>query len=106
MKRRAKRVRLTLSAALRAMIGWLGFLLATGNTHPVITAELYRSAQPDAAMLMRMHRDHGIAGIINLRGENAGSPWYDEEIATAADLNIAHYDLGMSAARELTADEA
>ncbi|MDO5631760.1 MAG: tyrosine-protein phosphatase [Paracoccus sp. (in: a-proteobacteria)] len=106
MKRMARRAGLVALALLTVAIGWLGFLLASGNTHPVILGELYRSAQPDTADLAQMQRDHGIASIINLRGANPDTAWYQDEIRASADLSITHYDFRMSAASELTADEA
>ncbi|MGO6986949.1 tyrosine-protein phosphatase, partial [Rhizobium leguminosarum] len=42
-----------------------------------------------------------IRSIINLRGENVGKAWYDEEIAVSKELGITHINFGMSARREL-----
>lgn len=82
--------------------GYLGALQLTGNFHPVVPGSLYRSAQPTATDIARYRKTYGIKTIINLRGENTGSPWYDSEIAEAKRLGIAHVDFGMSARRELT----
>lgn len=79
-----------------------GNLHASDNFHTVIPGELYRSAQPSAADIVRYRRDYGIRTIVNLRGENAGSGWYDDEHSTAAALGIAHLDFRMSARQSLS----
>lgn len=88
------------------LAGYFGTLRLTGNFHVVVSGEVYRSAQPSAADIAAYKRTHGIKTIINLRGENKGSPWYDAEIAAAKQLGIAHVDFGMSAKRELSQQEA
>lgn len=81
-----------------ALLGvYFGFLQLTGNFAPVIAGEVYRSAQPTPADLRRYAERYGIRSIINLRGENAGNAWYDQEVETARSLGIEHFDLGMSA---------
>jgi len=86
--------------------GYLGALQLTGNFHPVVAGQLYRSAQPAAEDIAHYAKTYGIKTIINLRGENSGSLWYDAEIARAKKIGITHVDFGMSARRELTQAEA
>jgi protein tyrosine/serine phosphatase len=86
--------------------GYLGALQLTGNFHPVVAGQLYRSAQPAAEDITHYTKTYGIKTIVNLRGENSGSSWYDAEIAQAKKLGITHVDFGMSARRELTQAEA
>jgi protein tyrosine/serine phosphatase len=86
--------------------GYLGALQLTGNFHSVVANELYRSAQPTATDIAHYQKAHGVKTIINLRGENRGSPWCDAEIAEAKQLGIIHVDFRMSARRELTRAEA
>lgn len=93
-------------ALVLALVGWLGLQQAIGNFHTVIAGELYRSAQPDAAAIRRWHDRYGIRTIINLRGANPGASWYDDEIATAAELGIEHRDFRMSASRHVDGDAA
>ena len=38
----------------------------------------------------RMERQHGIRTVLNLRGHNPGSPWYDDEVAESRRLGIQH----------------
>lgn len=85
---------------------YLGALQVTGNFHTVVAGALYRSAQPTAVDIASYQRSYGIKTIVNLRGENIGSPWYDTEVAKANQLGIAHINFRMSARRELTQAEA
>ncbi|MBN8979643.1 MAG: dual specificity protein phosphatase family protein [Rhizobiales bacterium] len=93
-------------AVVIAVGGYLGALQITGNFHPVVAGQLYRSAQPGPADIARYQKDYGIKTIVNLRGENTGSPWYDAEITEAGKLSIAHINFRMSARHELTQVEA
>lgn len=85
---------------------YLATLQITGNFHAVVEGELYRSAQPGPADIVRYAQDHGIKTIINLRGENKGSAWYDTEIAQSQKFGIHHVDFRMSAWRQLPQQEA
>lgn len=99
-------------AALFAVVS-LGLTLATGgglfaywqaggNFHEVEAGRYYRSAQLDAADLDRVIRQHGIRTVLNLRGANAGKPWYDAELATTRANGIVHLDYRLSARRPVT----
>jgi protein tyrosine/serine phosphatase len=57
----------------------------------------YRSAQMDASSLRLVTKEYGIKTVINLRGDNTGKPWYDNEKAVCAELDVAHVDVRMSA---------
>jgi protein tyrosine/serine phosphatase len=81
-------------------------LSLSGNYHTVIAGELYRSAQPTAQDLEKAVARDGIRSVLNLRGPNAGSDWYEEEMATSKRLNLAHYDMGLKASREITKEQA
>lgn len=86
-------------------IYWLA-LQSNGNFHAVVPGEFYRSAQPDAAMIAKITSEHGIRSIVNLRGENATTPWYIEEIAASKQAGAEHLDFRMSSKRELTPQQA
>ncbi|HZS83817.1 MAG TPA: dual specificity protein phosphatase family protein [Stellaceae bacterium] len=107
---RARKLGRTIGGVVLALAlcggAYLGALQLTGNFHVVAPGSLYRSAQPTAADIAHYRKTYGIKTIINLRGESAGSSWYDAEIAEAKQLGIAHVDFGMSAGRELTHTEA
>ena len=38
----------------------------------------------------------GLKTVLNMRGENAGTPWYDDEVAACRKKGIAHVDFGWS----------
>lgn len=101
-------VRLSVRAALIvlvATIGYLAYLHASGNFHVVAPGKVYRAAQMDGQALVRWHREHGIASVLNLRGRNDGSDWYETERAVSDRLGIKHLDFRMSAQAELDQPE-
>jgi protein tyrosine/serine phosphatase len=93
-------------AVLLLFGGYLASINISGNFHPVVAGELYRSAQPSPAQIAAYKSNYGIATIINLRGENQHHSWYRNEIAASRRLGIAHVDFRMSARRELTLEKA
>lgn len=103
-------------AALRlvAMVAFLLWLVAgyvaigylSGNVATIVPGEAYRAGQLGPAQIAALHREMGIASVINLRGRHQGSSWYDAERAAADRLGIAHYDFPMSARRELSPSDA
>ena len=105
----AKRVAVLLASILSVGVGcaglYLGALQLGGNFHTVVPGELYRSAQPTATLIAEYQENYGIKTIINLRGENIGSDWYDAEVAEASKLGVAHVDIRMSARREMTMEQ-
>lgn len=101
VKKLAKRIGLTTIGTFAFVGGYLGYVQLSGNFAPVIAGEVYRSAQPSPADLRQYVAHNGIRSIINLRGDNAGKPWYDEEIAVSKELGITHFNFGISARREL-----
>lgn len=100
------RVGLGLVAALVALLGYLAVLQASGNFHPVVAGELYRSAQVSGEDIAAYRAGYGIASILNLRGASPGAPWYEEEIAASAAQGVTHADFAMDASREVGPDEA
>ncbi|HKS89095.1 MAG TPA: dual specificity protein phosphatase family protein [Stellaceae bacterium] len=79
-----------------------GVLIWDDNFHAVRAGVLYRSAQPSGADLRSAAQRHGIRSVLNLRGANPGSAWYDEEIAASRALGLVHYDYALSARRFVT----
>jgi protein tyrosine phosphatase (PTP) superfamily phosphohydrolase (DUF442 family) len=81
---------------------YCGAIIYDGNFHAVEEHVLYRSAQPDKAELALFARRYGIKSVLNLRGANPGSSWYDDEMAASRDLGLRHYDYPLSAKRFVT----
>jgi protein tyrosine/serine phosphatase len=91
-----------LSVALGVAGLYLGILHLGDNFHAVVPGELYRSAQPTPELITDYQKSYGIKTIINLRGENVGSAWYDAELAQSRRLGIDLVNFRMSAKREFT----
>src|SRR5579863_7895752 len=81
---------------------YCGVIIYEGNVHAIEDGILYRSAQLGKAGLESVARQYGIKSVLNLRGANAGSPWYDNELVEARELGLAHYDYPLSAKRFVT----
>lgn len=101
MKKLFKRTTQVVLAGVASVGLYLGYLQISDNFGTVVPNEVYRSAQPTADAIHEYATRNGIKTILNLRGENKGSPWYDNEVAAAKELGITHIDFGMSARREL-----
>lgn len=104
--RAARTGSIALAAIAIALVVYLVALHLTGNFHMVVANELYRSGQPSPANLEKYVKTYGIKTVVNLRGENAGRPWYDAEIAEAKKLGIDHVDFRMSSKRLLAQGDA
>lgn len=74
----------------------------SGNVHTVIAGELYRSGQLTPQKLKSLQRVYGLRTIVNLRGENGQSGWYQDEIALTRATGLDHIDFKISAKRELS----
>lgn len=104
--RLARRLGLGLAATAAAIVVaaggvWLA-IQGDGNVHVLEPGVAIRSAQPSAARLDDIVRAYGVRSVVNLRGPNAGQPWYDEEMAASKRLGLAHVDIALSARQELT----
>jgi protein tyrosine/serine phosphatase len=97
---------LCLVAGLAAYGAYAGYLRLTGNFHEVVAGELYRSAQPDRALIDRAVARYGIRTVVNLRGASPGTRWYDEERNEAQRLGLRLVDVQMHERRMLTAEQA
>lgn len=106
MWRFIKRIVAVTALSVLAAVGFLAYLQFSGNFHAVSAGQVYRAAQMQPAQLERWQARHGIAAVLNLRGENGGTDWYDAEIAATEQLGIAHIDFRMSASHALRGPEA
>ena len=75
--------------------------VATGNFHTVVPGKLYRSGQMTEGQWAAYIQQYEIKSVLNLRGEHRASGWYQGEVRTAAQRGVAHYDVNMSAIREI-----
>lgn len=73
-----------------------------GNVHTVEPNVIYRSAQLSGPRLDELAHRYGIKTVLNLRGDNTGHGWYDDEVRVARADGLTHIDYGLSAQREVT----
>jgi uncharacterized protein (TIGR01244 family) len=104
-RRIAVRTGLAIAGAGALFATYVGLLILSGNFHEVLPGQLYRSAQLSGARMGEEIDRYGIKTVINLRGENLGQAWYDDEVAATAAHGATHIDFGISARRDLTPEE-
>jgi protein tyrosine/serine phosphatase len=75
---------------------YIASILAGANFHPVTDGEAYRSGQINQDELEKYLKEYRIRSVLNLRGENSGADWYEDEIAICKKLSVRHYDLAMT----------
>lgn len=81
---------------------YLGYIHEQGNFHVVEQDVMYRSRQLDKEELIHYINTYQIKSILNLRGKNMGSDWYQDEIRVAQELGVTHHDYGISANRDVS----
>ena len=86
-------------------LGYAAHAWSNNNFHAVIPGQVYRSGQMNERELTDCTQGHGIRSLVNLRGENRGLPWYDEEIRTAQQLSLRHYDFNLSSADQVSPEK-
>lgn len=85
-----------------AALGWAGFLRLTGNFHAVEEGVLYRSSQLNADQLAEHLQASHIKTVLNLRGDNTGRAWYNDEVRVSETAGVQHIDFALSALHEFT----
>ncbi len=73
------------------------FYLLQPNIHTVLPGEVYRSATLSPQRFHALLVDHHIQSVVNLRGKNAQSAWYRQEVATTKTLGVSFYSIALSA---------
>ncbi|MBS1161326.1 MAG: Protein tyrosine/serine phosphatase [Proteobacteria bacterium] len=101
LRRRLRAARKLLLAGVGALLivvgGFYGYLQVSNNFHEVEAGRYYRSAQLSPQELASAIERYGIRSVLNLRGPNAGKPWYDEEIAVTTGAGVRQLDYPISA---------
>ena len=80
---------------------YLGYLQTSGNFHSIVAGEAYRSGQLNYDELVHYIREYGIKSILNLRGANKGSDWYEGEVAATERMHVQLLDYGISANKDV-----
>jgi undecaprenyl-diphosphatase len=92
------RVRLLLLVLIPTILAgaYIADILVHGNFQPITEGEAYRSGQLNGARLESYLKEYRIKSVLNLRGDNSGADWYEDEISTCRRLSVRHYDLAMN----------
>ena len=75
------------------------------NFHEVDPGKFYRSAQLTPEELKEMVKNLGIKTVINLRGEQPDSYWYNDELKAANEVGVRLVSVGFNS-KEINAKEA
>ena len=67
------------------------------NVHEVEAGKLYRTHQLDASTLAHFMKKYGIKTVINLRGQQPGVKWWQQEQAAVLAHGAQYFNLPMSA---------
>lgn len=81
---------------------YLGYLQTSGNFHSILAGEAYRSGQLNYEEFVHYIREYNIKSILNLRGTNKGSDWYEEELAATTRMHVKLLDFGISANKDVS----
>jgi protein tyrosine/serine phosphatase len=73
----------------------------TRNFQTVVPGKVYRSGQMTEGQWAAYLQKYAIKSLLNLRGEHQEAGWYQGEIRTAEKLGVTHYDIKLSALREV-----
>jgi len=90
---------------LMALLGFYSWIHFGGNFHEVVKNEIYRSGQLSSEVFRQKTQEYGLKSVLNLRGVNAASSWYQEEIENAKSLGILHMDVSLSAGTALDTEQ-
>jgi protein tyrosine/serine phosphatase len=91
---------LTLTALL--LVGYVFYTIENNNFHILANGRAYRAAQMTESELVRCIQKYRIKSILNLRGENHSTSWYQSEVTVADKMEVIHYDEHLTAGDELT----
>jgi len=81
------------------------YVQASFNLHAVEGGKVYRSGQMPAQELERFVKEAGIRSVINLRGENIGQGWYEQESRSTRLLGVSLINYPISARAELSVEQ-
>jgi undecaprenyl-diphosphatase len=94
-----------LASLVAVLAGYVSSDLEHANLRTVVPGQAYRSAQMYTGHLAQTIKHYGIRSVLNLRGENLNAGWHQAEIATAAKLNVLHYDRRLFSGEELSLEQ-
>ncbi|MGT2504681.1 tyrosine-protein phosphatase (plasmid) [Bradyrhizobium guangxiense] len=104
-RRTAKISALTALFIATSIASYCGIIQPLGNIHVVEDGQLYRSAQLNKSQFEQVINEYSIRSILNLRGDNSGASWYDDEIAISRNMGVRHFDYGIGARQLVTSQQ-
>lgn len=105
LSRWTRRLLLAMALLVAAFGAFFLSVTAHDNFHIVSPGLVYRSAQMNAGALNETIQQYGIKSILNLRGPGPDKDWYIGETDAARRLGVQHFDIALSATRELKDNE-
>lgn len=72
----------------------------------ILREEIYLSSQPGKKKLLRFIKKYKVKSVINLRGENEGKRWFEEEKNFLKEKNILFFNLKLSKDKDFPRREA
>ena len=100
-----RRIFATLGLLVVALGVYAGYTIYYANLRAVVSGKAYRSGQMNVEQLTHAIQHYGIKSILNLRGENPATTWYQAEIGTATKQDVIHYDRSLGSGDELTLEQ-
>jgi protein tyrosine/serine phosphatase len=94
-----------LLVVLLALGGAYAYVHGRGNFHEVEKGMVYRSSWLGSEKLEQAVNRLGVKAVLNLCGEQPGTPWYEGEVEVARRRGVSFVNLGMSANTELEAKQ-
>jgi protein tyrosine/serine phosphatase len=95
----------TLASVVAPLAGYISSDLNQDNLRVVVADRAYRSGQMNPGRLAGTIKRYDIKSILNLRGENLTKDWHQAEVATAAKLNVTHFDWSLSSGKDLSVEQ-
>jgi len=90
---------------LAVLVGLYLHVKSNFNLHAVEAGLVYRSGQLSPARLASLVRDAGIRSVINLRGEQVGVEWYNQELSITQALGVTLINYPISARSVLSGEQ-
>jgi undecaprenyl-diphosphatase len=81
------------------------YVAENGNFHEITKGEAFRAAQMNGTELEHCIINYHLKSILNLRGKYPEEKWYCDEMKICAKYGVMHYDVSLSAYRELSPEE-
>ena len=89
--------RMLLSLPILGLLAVIGDAFVEDDNFRIVNQDVFRSGQLRVDEWREAYEEHPFRSIINLRGPNHGTSWYDVEVKFAAEHGVQHIDYPLSA---------